>query len=116
MIFTYELYDAWHDGHKRVTRRPMRDRRGREITPPAVGSLLPMQRGYAKATAWARVLSVVPEHGFVVEAITLGEATREGFPSVGAFRKAWHDIYGDAPIDVYRIGLSGPVDVEGGGA
>lgn len=109
MIFTHKLYDAWHDGHKRVTRRPMRDRRGREIKPPEVGDLLPMQRGYTKATGHARVLSVTAEPAFNPLAADDAEARLEGFRGVNAFRVAWTGIYGPDPIDVYRIELSGPV-------
>lgn len=108
MIFTHKLYDAWAHGHKRVTRRPMRDKNGREIKPPKVGDLLPMQRGYTKATGYAWVLSVSIICDFR-GVVTPDEARREGFESPEAFRALWESIYGPDPIDVYRIELSGPV-------
>lgn len=105
MIFTHKLFDAIVDGRKTVTRRPMRSKSGRRFNPPVVGDVLPLQRGYAQPSAWARVISVTPEHGFTGNVGQHAEGVREGFADAWEFRDAWRGIYGADPVDVYRIEL-----------
>ncbi len=103
MIFTHRLYDAIVDGRKTVTRRPMRSKGGRTFNPPAEGDLLPLQRGYVKPTAWARVISVTPEHAFLGRDADDAEARREGFNTAAEFEATWNHLYGWDPVDVWRI-------------
>lgn len=104
MIFSYRLYDAIVvDRTKTVTRRPAFDKRGRATRPPVEGAVLPLQRGYRKATAHARVISVRREPAFMPDWQDNEEARREGFRNGEQFWLVWRDIYGEEPIDVWRI-------------
>lgn len=106
MIFTYHLFDEIVAERKTVTRRPVvtggNGKAWRRVNPPAVGDLLPLQRGYAKATAWARVTSVDREEDFAGW-VTDAEAHREGTKHAADFRALWTGIYGEEPQPVYRI-------------
>lgn len=104
MIFPYVLFDAIVVAKtKTVTRRPCVSKSGRTFRPLAVGDVLPLQRGYAKATAWARVVSVQRQDAFAGNVLQHAEGVREGFVDAWAFQDAWCDIYGAEPVDVYRI-------------
>jgi hypothetical protein len=104
VIFTHALFDAIVEGRKTVTRRPCQTKAGRRFNPPEVGDLLPLQRAYAKPTAWAIVRKVKRQDDFTVPfEFDDEEARREGFPDALVFRRAWLDIYGPDPVSVYRI-------------
>lgn len=115
MIFTYALADAILEGRKTVTRRPVwsgKPGRRRQFVPPAAGELLPIQRGYAKACAHARITSVTYEPHFSGGVSEL-EAIQEGFGGAVEFRDAWQSIYGGESIAVWRIEFAAPEQIEG---
>src|SRR5687767_3138071 len=113
MIFPYVLADLIEAGEKTVTRRPCVSARGRTFNPPAVGDLLPIQRGYNKAAFSVRVTAVERQDGYSPDPLDNGEAHREGFTDAAAFVDAWVAIYGPEPISVYRIEFDPPAPASG---